>query len=119
MQQQLKWIKCQGEVWCPFHTVNLSHEHFNGLEGVFIIWHGGPKAHTVIVGQGNIRECFTTYRTDPRIQNFAPLGIFGTWASAPVENRNGILEFLTGRLTPLLFSDAPLDGHPIEVNLPW
>ena len=116
--QQLKWIKCQGEVWCPFHTVNLNHEHFNGLEGVYVIWHGGPKAHTVIVGQGNIRESFIAYRSDPRVQNFASFGIFGTWASVPRESRDGIQTYLTTRLTPLV-TDKPSSGVPIEVNLPW
>src|ERR1035441_2082954 len=100
--QQLKWIKCQGEVWCPFHTVNLNHEHFNGFEGVYIIWHGGSAAHTVIVGQGNIRERLTAHRSDARIQNYAPLGIFATWASVPAETRAGIQTYLTTQLTPLL-----------------
>jgi len=116
--QQLKWIKCQGEVWCPFHTVNLNHEHFNGLEGVYIIWHGGPNAHTVIVGHGNIRQRLTAYRSDPRIQTYAPLGIFSTSAIVPPASRDGIQAYLTTRLTPLV-PDNPSQAPEIEVNLPW
>ncbi len=116
--QQLKWIKCKGEVWCPFHTVNLDHEHFNGLEGVFIIWHGGTQAHTVMVGQGNIRERFTALRNDSRIQSFSSLGIFATWASVSPGNRDGVQTHLTTRLAPLV-QDKPSFASPVDVNLPW
>ena len=67
--QQLKWIKCQADLWCPLHTVNLAHEHFNGSVGVYIVWHAGQKAHTIKVGQGDIRAELTAARRDGSIRD--------------------------------------------------
>jgi len=118
MPMTLTWIKCQGEVWCKLNVVNLPHEHFNNMAGVYIIWHGGPSAKTVYVGQGDIRSRFTEHRTDPRIQTFEALGLYATWAAVPAVSRNGIERYLAERLNPLVPEAHPAD-LPIEVNLPW
>ena len=55
---QLKWNKCTNDKWCPLNTVNLEDEHFDDMEGVYIIWHGGQSPKTVRVGQGIVRERF-------------------------------------------------------------
>lgn len=34
----VNWERCQGGVWCILVTLNLDHAHFNGLEGVYMIW---------------------------------------------------------------------------------
>ncbi len=48
---QLQWQKCVGDVWGELLYVDLSHPHFNNMEGVYIIWqNGGP---IVRIGQGN------------------------------------------------------------------
>ena len=52
----LNWIKCQGNVWCKLYSVNLDHDHFNGKNGVYIIWHGGTEPKVVYVGQGKYQE---------------------------------------------------------------
>ena len=80
---QLQWTKCQGEIWCKLNTVNLSHAHFNDKDGVYIIWHGGPNAATVYVGQGNIRDRLTQHRNNSLIQQYDKLGLYVTWASVP------------------------------------
>ena len=118
MSMELKWIKCQGEVWCPLTTVNLSHSHFDNLTGVYIIWHGGSNPATVKVGKGIIRERFTAHRTDPQIQAFSSLGLFATWASISSIYQDGIEFFLATRLKPKVGERFP-DTIPIEVNLPW
>lgn len=112
------WNKCQGEVWCKLDTVNLVHQHFNNMEGVYVIWHGGPNPATVYVGSGIIRERLTAHRADARIQAYAALVLFVTWAQVPSEQRNGVEAYLMRRLNPIVperFPTAP----SIEVNLPW
>jgi len=43
----LNWIKCGGDQWCDFFNLNLNHSHFDNIEGVYIIWHGAPRAAVV------------------------------------------------------------------------
>lgn len=115
---QLTWIKCQGEVWCQLNSVNLAHQHFSKMDGVYIIWHGGPKPTTVYVGQGGIRDRLTNHRSDPRIQQYNHLGLWVTWASVTQSNRDGVEVYLAQRLKPIVGERHP-DAAPIEVNLPW
>ena len=115
---QLYWIKCQGEVWCQLDTVNLAHSHFDGMEGVYIIWHGGAKPATVYVGQGSIRKRLTFHRTNPKIQPYRALGLYVTWARVASQDQNGVERFLSEKLKPLVGEEFP-DVNPIEVNLPW
>lgn len=70
------WNKCQGEAWCSLNKVNLSNEHFDGMDGVYIIWHGGPTPRVVRVGQGVIRDRFATHRQDEEIQTYADLTLY-------------------------------------------
>ena len=58
----VEWVKCQGDVWCSLATVNLQHSHFDGLEGVYIIWHAGDTPATVRVGQGIIWAWGAAYK---------------------------------------------------------
>jgi hypothetical protein len=115
---QLSWNKCQGDVWCSLATVNLAHVHFNQMEGVYIIWHGGPKAATVYVGQGNVRQRLTEHRNDPQIQAFSSLGLFVTWAAVPAAQRNGVEAYLARKLAPRVGELHPT-APQIEANLPW
>ncbi len=114
----LSWIKCQGDVWCKLSTVNLSHEHFNLMHGVYIIWHGGVSATTVRVGQGNIRERLTAHRNDPDVQAYALHTLYVTWASVLSVSRDGVEAFLAKRLQPLVGERFPT-VPPIDVILPW
>ncbi len=114
----LSWIKCTGNKWCPLDTVDLDHPHFEGLEGVYIIWHGGPKAATVRVGQGVIRDRLRAHRSDTAIQAFSEQGLYVTWAAVGAGDRDGVETYLASRLNPLVGDRFPL-RIPIEVNLPW
>jgi hypothetical protein len=115
---QLNWQKCQGEVWCKMNFVRLDHSHFNNLEGVFIVWHGGPNPATVFVGKGSIRDKITQYRSDERIQKFADLGLFTTWTPVSPESRAGVEAFLINNLNPIVRDQIPA-AEPIQVNKPW
>jgi hypothetical protein len=114
----LNWLKCQGDVWCKLNSVNLDHAHFDFMDGVYIIWHGGPKAHTVRVGQGRIRERLKQHRVDSDIQQYSSLELYVTWAPVAPSNRDGIELYLSKSLKPLVGDRYP-DTIPIPVNLPW
>jgi len=115
---KLHWNNCQGDVWCKLSTVNLSHSHFDTMEGVYVIWHGGANAKTVKVGQGIIRDRLTAHRIDANIQAYASLTLYVTWAQVGNQNRDGVEVFLGNRLAPLVAVRFP-DVAPIEVNFPW
>jgi hypothetical protein len=116
--QALNWIKCEGNVWCPFLTVNLQHQHFRGLAGVYIIWHSGQTPWTVYVGQGDIADRLLRHRSDPEILQYSSLGLFVTWASVVSSLRDGIERYLADQLRPKVGAAHP-NAPPIPVNLPW
>lgn len=115
---QLTWIKCQGDVWCTLSTVNLAHAHFNTMNGVYIVWHGGEKPATVYVGQGDVRQRLTEHRTNPSIQRYTSLGLYVTWAAVAQRDRDGVEAFLAMKLRPNEGEQHP-NVTPIDVNLPW
>ena len=115
---QLTWGKCEGGEWCPFQTVNLNSPHFDNLEGVYIIWHGGQSPATVRVGQGVIRDRIQAHRNDPAILAYAQYGLFVTWANVAPPFRDGIERYLAETLGPKVGAAFP-QAPPIQVNLPW
>ena len=115
----LVWNKCQGDAWCPFMTVNLAHSHFQGMEGVYVIWHGGTEPRTVYVGKGNIAERLRAHRTDANIiKHQANGGLFVTWARVPASQQDGVESYLIKALQPLGNEVVPT-AAPITVNHPW
>jgi hypothetical protein len=117
-QLQLEWIKCEGNQWCNLLTLNLSHSHFTGLEGVYIIWHGGQQPWTVYVGQGTIAQRLAEHRQNQQILEYSPRGLFVTWARVDARFRDGVERFLAERLQPRLGARSP-QADPVMVNLPW
>ncbi len=114
----LIWNKCTGNVWCGLNSVNLSHNYFDGMEGVYIIWHGGQNPATVRVGQGVIRERLQAHRNDSEIQAYSKFGLSVTWAAVPAQNRDGIEAYLAQQLQPLAGERFP-QRRAVPVNLPW
>lgn len=121
---RLNWIKCVEDKWCPFHTVNLDHPHFDGLGGVYVIWHGGNGWHggndpwTVYVGSGQISARLAEHRTNPDILKYSDRGLFVIWARVAPESQTGVEAYLGDELDPLESIRLP-DATPIPVNLPW
>ena len=115
VQLQLTWGRCIGNRWCRLDTVDLSNEVFDGLEGVYLIWHGGNQF--VYVGQGDIRDRLGRHRNDPRIQAYAESGLYTSWASVPARQRDGVETYLSEVCQPLVGERRP-DAVPIKVNLP-
>ena len=93
----LNWIKCEGDRWCSFQTVNLTHSHFIGLGGVYIIWHGGQNPRTIYVGQGQVADRLKAHRSDPSILKYSSLGLFVTWAKVDSPSQNGVELLLAAR----------------------
>jgi hypothetical protein len=116
---QVAWIKCgeTGNSWWSLSTVDLSNSHFNNLEGVYVIWHGGDKPRYVKVGQGIIKNRLAAHRTDPEIQTYANLGLYVTWAQVSTDDRDGVEAYLATRLNPLVGDRFP-GSVQIAVNLP-
>lgn len=112
------WVKCVGDVWCKLSAVNLDHAHFDGMEGVYVIWHGGQQPRVVYIGQGVIRDRLQSHRTDPRIQHYADLDLYVTWAQVGVSERDGMEAYLADHWRPKV-GDAHPDARPIETNSPW
>lgn len=115
---KLYWLKCAGDQWCRLLNVNLAHEHFDGLEGVYIIWHGAPNPAVVYVGQGNIRDRLSEHRKNPAILTYKGQELYVTWAKVDAPYRNGIEKFLADLWKPKIGVSHP-DATPIEVNSPW
>jgi hypothetical protein len=113
----LHWNKCDGTVWCDFFKVDLANSHFDGMEGVYVIWHGGAPPNIVRVGQGVIRDRIAQHRQDPQILAFRNYSLFVTWASVPASQRDGVERFLGEQLAPKVGYRLPA-VQPIAVNLP-
>jgi hypothetical protein len=114
----LSWNKCEGNVWCPFLTVNLQHPHFQNLDGIYIIWHAGQTPWTVYVGQGNIAQRIATHRLDSRILQFSASGLFVTWSKVDARLRDGVEHYLVEQLRPKVGERSP-QVPAIPVKLPW
>ena len=116
--QQLNWTKCNGERWCNFENLNLDHNHFDNLEGVYMIWHGAPTPSVVRVGQGVIRDRIASHRKDSQILKYSDKNLYVTWAKVDEEKRDGIERFLAENWAPLVGDKFP-EAEKIEVNSPW
>jgi len=111
---QIAWQKCQGNVWGSLMDVDLSHSHFNNMEGVYIIWQGnGP---VVRVGQGIIRDRLSAHRRDRAIT--AHNSLYVTWAPVSSLYRDGVERYLADILKPVV-GDAFPNVSPAQVPLPW
>jgi len=84
-----------------------------------VIWHGGPNARTVYVGQGEpVRDRLAAHRNDRRITQYSNGGLSVTWAKVDAAQRDGIERYLADTLSPLVGEAHPA-AQPIPVNLPW
>ncbi|MEA3494341.1 MAG: hypothetical protein U9R38_08190 [Candidatus Margulisiibacteriota bacterium] len=124
MEVKTQWMKCGKEPeskWCNLLTVNLEHDHFNDLEGIYIIWHGrkeAVKAATVRVGQGIIRDRLTEHKSNEEILKYKPYELYVTWAKIDKVYLDGVERYLAEVLKPIVGSRFP-DVQPIEINWPW
>ncbi len=113
----VRWIQCDHDDWCPLNSVRLTHSHFDTMEGVYIIWHGGRESAVVAVGQGIVREELAAARRDQAIQSFRRFGLYVTWASIAERYRDGVVAYLAGYYRPKVARSVP-DAEQIAVELP-
>jgi hypothetical protein len=110
----INWQKCQGDVWGSLAHVDLSHSHFDNMEGVYIIWQAnGP---VVRVGQGIIRDRLNAHRNDKTITAYPSLQV--TWAPVIALYRDGVEHYLADALKPVVGDKFP-NVVPISIPLPW
>jgi hypothetical protein len=114
---QLDWINGEENERCLLPDLNLTHKHFDGLEGVYVIWHGGWQPRIIGVGQGVIRDRLGEHRQDKKITRYSEHGLLVTWASVDRSVRDGVEAFLAKNLIPLVGERFP-DAVPREVNIP-
>ena len=114
----LKWMKCRAGLPCLLHEIDLDHEHFRGLGGVYVIWHGGDNPAVVYVGQGIVADRLREHRKDPRIQQFAKKRLYVSWTGVPSESRDGVEVYLAYQWNPRVASNRPTT-RGIAVNSPW
>ncbi len=113
----VRWIQCAHNDWCPLNSVKLSHAHFDAMEGVYIIWHGGKEPAVVAVGQGYIRHELSAAKEDPAIQAFDAYGLFATWTPIAMRYRDGVLVYLAEHYHPKVARPVPTT-EPVPVELP-
>ena len=109
----LNWMRCQNDVWCSFKNLNLDHEHFNNLKGVYIIWFNNTA---VRLGSGIIKDRISDHRTNTDISKYSNLKV--TWTNVNANQMEGVEKYLADSLNPIVGERFP-DRTPIEVNLPW
>ncbi len=110
----LEWGKClPNGNWCSLKNLNLDHEVFNDLNGVYIIWAG---TETIRVGSGIIKNRLKEHRENPEIKAYSNPMV--TWAKVNGNQMEGVEKYLADSLNPKIGERFP-DRTPIEVNLPW
>lgn len=111
---ELFWVKCNpNSVWCDFLKLNIDHEHFKELKGVYLIF---TKEGVVIrVGSGVIKDRLKDHRDNEEILAYPNLLV--TWAKVNANQMEGVEKFLADTYNPKIGKRFP-DRTPIEVNLP-
>jgi hypothetical protein len=96
-----------GQRW-PVANIDLNQPHFNGLEGIYIIYQGGLLPRAVRVGQGVIRDHLAVDRVDREITQCASQSdLFATWAKLDRPDRDGVERFLASKLAPMVGRKLP------------
>lgn len=117
---KLEQIKCQSGDFCRLMDVNLSHDHFNDLSGVYVIWRKSQPIQTIYVGQGNIADRLSKHRLNEEITRYNtnnyPLLV--SWAQVADRNLDGVEAYLAKICKPVVGDRHP-DANLIVVNLPF
>lgn len=113
----LNWIKTDDGEWASLNRVRLEHEHFDGLAGVYIVWHGGTSPSVLRVGQGDIRKALQASREDLDVQAYSELNLYATWAEVVPRYRDGVEAYLARHYEPKIREPHPR-AEAIAVELP-
>ena len=105
---------CGKKDWCSLEKINLEHEYFDALEGVYIIWSG--KDAVIKIDSGHIRERVNEHRADMEITRFPELHV--TWAKLDRHHWAGAEKYLASILKPLLAGSIDDEAEALIVNIP-
>jgi len=115
----VQWEKCMRGTWCILSELDLDHEHFNDMEGVYIIWKGEENPVALRAGQGLISESLARERDSKELLAYREQHeLYVTWAEVNPRFRDGVLRYVSEALKPQFENSYP-DVPPIGVNLPW
>ena len=112
-----EWNKCKAGTGCTLSELDLGHEHFDDMEGVYVVWHGDANPAALRVGYGYIRNCLANERNDKDALAYKQNEIYVTWGKAGRKFCGGVVRYIADVLQPELESSSP-DVEPIEVNIP-
>jgi hypothetical protein len=112
------WSQDQGGAWCTLSEVELDHRSFDGVEGVYVIWHGERDRVILRVGQGSIRERLAEERKSARLIAYGFDRLAVTWARVNPLHREAVASYLATTLKPK-FGESYPGEEKIQVNLPW
>jgi hypothetical protein len=114
----LEWNKCKVGTWCTLSELDLDHEHFDDMEGVYVIWYGEESPVALRVGCGYVRNCLANERNDKEVWVYRQQHeLYVTWGKVGPKFRDGVAKYVASALQPELESSSP-DVEPIEVNIP-
>jgi hypothetical protein len=114
----IHWSQGPGGAWCTLSEVELEHESFDGVEGVYVIWHGKQDQVTLRVGQGSIRERLAEERKNARLLAYGLDKLMVTWARVNALHREAVASYLADVLNPKL-GESYSGEEQIQVNVPW
>ena len=76
----LHWNRCRGDVWGQLYAVDLEDPHFDGLEGVCMVWKGGSQPAAIAVGMGVVRDVLKELRDDQVVSVYKGKTLLVSWA---------------------------------------
>ena len=113
----LEWNKCKAGTWCTLTELDFGHEHFDDMEGVYVIWYGDLNPVALRVGYGCIRNCLANERNDKDVLAYKQDEIYVIWGKVGPKFCDGVVKYVADALQPELESSSP-GVEPIEVNIP-
>ncbi len=117
MDAFIEWETCKRGTWCNLSELDLGHEHFDDMEGVYFIWQGEENPVALRVSHGLIRECLAREQNDKDVLGNLKDEIYVTWGKVDRKFCGGIVRYIENILQPALESSSP-DVESIEANIP-
>ena len=118
----IPWSKNNAGKFRRLPFLDVKQENLAGIDGVYIVWHGGTKPGWVYVGMTDDLETdLRDIKQNKNIMAFdARGGLFVTWQTFAPQQMNGIFAFLHSVLQPEIRNpDAEtIDAAPIKILPP-
>lgn len=114
----LVWDTMLDDIWYDFLTLQTTRNEWLNPQGVLVISSGlaGPK-NPVLIASGDVMFLIAKHQKEARLRNMAGQGLWVTWAEVQSEFMNGVCNFLSQTLRPMIATRHSRDV-PIPTNLP-